>query len=115
MNFDGDERDAGTDPENAGSLPGACNDGMDNDGDGQIDLADAGCGGDAGNNIENPQCSDGVDNDGDGSVDGADVHCSGPADNIEKNTSSCGIGFELALILPLVLAVRRRRGRGSVA
>jgi len=34
---DGDERDAGTDPAAAGSVPGACRDEIDNDGDGLVD------------------------------------------------------------------------------
>src|SRR5690606_20742018 len=34
--LDADERDAGTSPSNPGSLPGACSDGIDNDGDGLV-------------------------------------------------------------------------------
>ena len=37
---DGDERDAGTDPAAPGSVPGACSDEIDNDGDGAIDFPD---------------------------------------------------------------------------
>jgi len=37
---DGDERDAGTDPAASGSVPGACSDEIDNDGDGAIDFPD---------------------------------------------------------------------------
>jgi YVTN family beta-propeller protein len=90
--FDGDERDAGTDPANAGSILGACLDGVDNDGDGNIDLADAGCNSNSAINIENPECSDGVDNDGDGDTDLADAGCFGnSARNIENPECSDGV------------------------
>jgi len=103
-----DELFGGTDAANPGSLPGACSDGVDNDGDGLVDLGDPGCF-NADSNIENPQCSDGVDNDGDGLVDAGDPNCSGPTDNRERPNPACGIGFELSLLLPLVGALRRRR------
>jgi hypothetical protein len=93
---------------------GDCHDGIDNDGDGFVDdPEDPGC---AGPNSprENPQCSDGIDNDGDGKLDwdgagvGAkDPQCLGPAGNKER--SDCGLGFELALALPLLEVIRRRR------
>lgn len=38
--FDGDERDRGTDPAQAGSVAGACGDGLDNDRDGRVDWPD---------------------------------------------------------------------------
>jgi hypothetical protein len=112
---DRDELDAATDPANAGSLPGACDDGLDNDGDGAADLVDPGCF-NASWNIENPACDDGLDNDGDGLADhdGAGV---GPADpqcvtrpfRVKENPSGCGLGAELALVAPLLAALRRRR------
>ncbi len=108
--LDHDEIDDGTDPGNAGSIVGACNDGIDNDGDGSIDLADSGCA-NAGSSIENPQCSDGVDNDSDGQVDGGDAKCQNDADNDEKNNPGCGLGFEAALALLPLMALRRRRPR----
>jgi len=50
-----------------------CNDGIDNDGDGQIDFPDdLGCiseDDDSEDSLPSPQCSDGRDNDGDGHVD----------------------------------------------
>ena len=52
----------------------ACKDGIDNDGDGKIDLNDPGCK-DANWDTENPQCSDGIDNDGDGKIDNQDPQC----------------------------------------
>jgi len=108
--FDSDEVDDATDPANAGSILGACNDGIDNDGDGDIDLVDAACTS-AGLNIENPECNDGVDNDGDGSIDLADAHCTGADDNRELKSKNCGLGFELAFLLPAWIAVRRRLQR----
>lgn len=110
---DGDERDAFTDPANPGSIAGACNDGIDNDGDGQTDLADASCTS-ASLNVENPQCRNGVDDDGDGGVDAADAHCSGPTDDRERASATCGLGTELALLLGGWWAVRgRSRRRGA--
>jgi len=111
---DGDERDAFTDPANPGSIVGACNDGIDNDGDGQADLADPSCTS-ASLKIENPQCRNGVDDDGDGLVDAADPHCSGPSDDRERAGSSCGLGTELALLLGGWWLARGRRARRSVA
>jgi len=105
--FDADERDQGTEPDNAGSIVGACSDGQDNDGDGLVDLADAGCE-DASSDIENPACNDGFDNDGDGTVDGADANCDGtPWRGIE---TACGLlGIELFLVLPIARRLARRR------
>ena len=55
------------------SIVGDCNDEVDNDGDGQIDLADPGCEGlrdmSELDPPEPPQCSDGIDNDQDGVTD----------------------------------------------
>ena len=66
-----------------------CSDGIDNDGDGDIDAADDGCSGpednDESDDPQLPQCSDGIDNDGDGDIDAADDGCSGPEDNDESD------------------------------
>src|SRR5687768_5858133 len=52
----------------------ACNDGVDNDGDGLIDCADSHCTFVA--TVERGcRCYDGVDNDGDGRIDQADSNC----------------------------------------
>jgi YVTN family beta-propeller protein len=173
--FDRDELDAGTGPDNAGSILGACSDGLDNDGDGLFDAADPGCIGIRSPNSENPACNDGVDNDGDGLTDytvdvdmngitdppgdpvciaadavseragcqdgvnndgqfgtdwdggesvlgvgngdpnGADPQCGVPWRQREATAatgSSCGLGVELALLLPLLgLGYRSRRRR----
>lgn len=62
----------------------ACNDGVDNDGDGQSDLTDLGCTS-VNDDSEQFDCQDGVDNDGDGDVDyPADAGCelaSSPREN----------------------------------
>jgi len=66
----------------------ACNDGIDNDGDGSIDGDDEGCG-ESGNTSETGErrtfCNDGVDNDNDGLTDLEDGGCSSEAWNSEAN------------------------------
>ncbi|MBW2241310.1 MAG: hypothetical protein JRH01_04935 [Deltaproteobacteria bacterium] len=52
----------------------ACSDGIDNDGDGNVDGADSGCLV-ADDFSEEPACNDGIDNDGDGLIDVADASC----------------------------------------
>ncbi len=65
--------------------PTECEDGIDNDGDGEIDVDDAGCGDDPSNDNEEPQCEDGIDNDGDGEIDVDDAGCGGdPSDDDER-------------------------------
>jgi hypothetical protein len=54
----------------------ACSDGKDNDGDGLIDCADPDCFGESGCTVEK-LCNDGKDNDADCLVDGADPDCRG--------------------------------------
>ena len=56
-----------------------------------------------------PQCRDGLDNDGDGRIDyPADPQCLSP-DHPSEVRAACGLGFELALLLPLLMVWRRRR------
>jgi hypothetical protein len=95
-----------------------CDDGLDNDGDYKVDFgADPGCFNDS-SGREDPACSNGIDDDGDGTVDwdGAgyaapDAYCGGnPAKGAEKKTSSCGLGLEMTLLLPILWSLRRRRG-----
>jgi MYXO-CTERM domain-containing protein len=118
--FNFDESNAGTDPSNPGSVMGACNDGIDNDGDGAIDLADSGCP-TGSSNIENPQCSDGFDNDGDGLTDfGGDPDCTDNFSNRELALPppDCRVGradpapavlWFTMILLALRLGVWRRR------
>jgi len=94
----------------------ACDDGVDNDGDGLTDFPlDPACKTVVADN-ESPECDDDVDNDGDGRIDwdggpdagDADPQCVGkPFRNKERK--SCGLGFELGLLLPLLALARRRR------
>jgi arylsulfatase A-like enzyme len=91
-----------------------CGDGVDNDGDGLVDLADLGCAS-ATWPREDPQCDDNVDNDGDGRIDWdggaggpADPDCTSPSRRSEASPRSCGLGFELAFLLPLLYGLRRR-------
>lgn len=62
-----------------------CNDGLDNDGDGFIDLADEGCpfNGQAAESPNPVECNDGIDNDGDTLIDEQDPGCSGALDTSE--------------------------------
>lgn len=114
----------------------ACANGADDDGDGLVDFPDdPGCSFEFGE-LEDPGCQDGVDGDGDGLVDfdgGESIHgaCTGGAcppgvsdpdgdgrpdpdpgcfgrASKRKERGACGLGAELALLLPLLLAVRRR-------
>jgi len=64
-------------------LPTQCNDGVDNDGDGYIDMADSGCTDVSDDNETNSQCSNGIDDDVDGLIDMLDLGCMDPSDNDE--------------------------------
>jgi hypothetical protein len=97
-----------------------CADGIDNDGDGRIDFGtatsnDPGCPMALGQFVENPACNDGLDNDGDARVDLADPQCNGAAwVNSESGAGpACGLGFELAALLPALASLRRRRHRDA--
>ncbi|MEY4668207.1 MAG: hypothetical protein RL518_906 [Pseudomonadota bacterium] len=67
-----------------------CQNGIDDDRDGLVDLADPGCSGPTDNNEGDgtSQCQNGTDDDGDGLVDLADPGCSGPTDNNEGDGTS---------------------------
>ncbi len=70
--------------------PMLCADGIDNDADGLVDLADPGCSGPT-DNSESPdpvlaQCQDTIDNDNDGLVDLNDPDCDSASDNTESGT-----------------------------
>ncbi len=78
---------------------GDCADGVDNDGDGLIDLADPGCR--ANGNLESPdpdqpECSDNIDNDGDGAIDLEDSGCDSPDDPDERSNqvAQCRDGID---------------------
>jgi hypothetical protein len=86
-----------------------CDDGIDNDLDGLADAPlDPGCQLPI-SQREDPPCDDGVDNDGDGAVDWdggplggvPDPSCNGHGWKNEDG-SACGLGFELAVLLPLL-------------
>lgn len=103
-----------------------CADGFDNDGDGLTDfrtdgLGDPGCWDATG--FENPRCQDGLDNDSlsgtdfDGGVsagfapdpNGADPQCVAAWQNREGDIPVCGSGPELAILVPLLMLLGRRR------
>jgi hypothetical protein len=70
----------------------ACNDKLDNDGDGRIDYPlDPGCGAASYTN-ERPLCNDGLDNDGDGATDGPfDIGCKGQSGVNERPACADGM------------------------
>jgi hypothetical protein len=99
-----------------------CDDGVDDDGDGLVDMADPVCVSPTWS-VESARCQNGLDDDGDGKIDfdggaslnggvplgRADPQCMAAHTNSEGG-SSCGIGGELALVL---LALRHRFQRAS--
>ncbi|MEN8159508.1 MAG: hypothetical protein ABFS41_05475 [Myxococcota bacterium] len=91
----------------------ACDDAVDNDGDGAADFpADPGCAS-AASGLEDPACDDGIDNDRDGRVDLDDAHCTSASRAREASappTAGCGLGPELAFVVAW-LARRRARAR----
>ncbi len=75
---DGDGDIDGADSDCAVVTPENCTNGIDDDGDGDIDAADTDCQEPEGP-VGDATCSDGIDNDGDGDTDAADTDCqSGP-------------------------------------
>ena len=75
-----------SDPTEAGYAPAQCENTIDDDNDGRIDLADYGCTASSDTTeYPNPQCSDGVDNDLNGVKDySADLGCSTYTDDTES-------------------------------
>ncbi len=78
----------------------ACEDGVDNDGDGQVDFpADPGCDASSDDDEQDPptECADGLDNDGDGRIDVYDSDCTGPDDAVERGPdrdTACANGLD---------------------
>jgi hypothetical protein len=103
------------------SLAAQCEDELDNDGDALIDYPnDPGCFGPTSDN-EDPKCQDGEDNDGDGKIDfdgglsalgyvaaEPDPQCTYGWQGRETSLS-CGLSAELALLLPPLMWLWRRR------
>jgi hypothetical protein len=103
------------------SLLLVCDDGDDNDNDTLVDYPeDPGCFGPT-SSIEDPGCQDGIDNDGDGEIDfdgGLSALGYAAADpeprcsyGWQLSESPCGLGAELALLLPPLMCLWRRRSR----
>ncbi|MFC1723580.1 PKD domain-containing protein [Nanoarchaeota archaeon] len=86
----------------SGAAVTECNDGLDNDGDGDIDLADPDCNNnpmdDSESSSTTPECSDGLDNDGDGFTDfGSDPDCQSPSDDEDvwnPGNTECSDGLD---------------------
>jgi probable HAF family extracellular repeat protein len=89
-----------------------CEDGLDNDGDGQVDLDDPHCPFPEAT-PEAPECDDGIDNDGDGLVDLDDPACQSGWPYWEA-APTCGIGFELVGVIVLALWGHGKRTRPRV-
>jgi glutamine amidotransferase-like uncharacterized protein len=83
-----------------GVQPKQCKDGIDNDFDGLIDLADPGCDSVGDDDETDPippkQCEDGIDNDNDGWIDLADFGCASSVDDDEANSglTQCSNGID---------------------
>jgi hypothetical protein len=99
-------------PGAAPQFAGECSDGVDNDADCQIDYpTDPGC---ATPFVqEAPACNDHLDNDGDGLIDLDDPECNGNLWQDSESPKPCGLGFELAIVVPLALWRHRRRRRSA--
>jgi uncharacterized membrane protein len=104
----------------------ACDNGVDDDGDGKTDYpADPACGFARGA-LESTECDDNIDNDGDGAIDWdggpteggtgdplapPDPQCGGDPMRVIEHPMYCGLGFEVALLLPVYTTLRRWKRR----
>jgi hypothetical protein len=96
----------------------ACRNGIDDDGDGLVDLADPGCANASDTSERNAAvaCDNGFDDDGDGKIDLADSDCTSPADTSEGPPRSCGlVGLEVLPLLAGLAALRMRRARRNAS
>jgi hypothetical protein len=85
----------------------ACENGIDDDGDGHADGDDVACSGHL-DPSEREECYDGLDNDDDGSIDFDDSACA-TTGRESATVASCGLGVELVIAIPALAAWRRRR------
>ncbi len=102
LDGDTDTIDVTINTEGGQQLP-ECSDGLDNDGDGWVDMDDPGCSSpdddDESDDPQLPQCNDGIDNDNDGLIDWpADPGCSGLTDDDESDNpqpeTECSDGID---------------------
>ena len=62
--------------------------------------------------VPDPQCDDGIDNDGNGRIDfPSDPHCLSLGG---RELRGCGLGSEVALLIPLLRFCARRRGAAKL-
>lgn len=110
--------------------PEQCQDGLDNDGDGRTDFrvdgsGDLGCQGPT-SVTESPQCQDGLNNDNQAGIDfdgGASVNGGVPSGDpdpqcvgkpwLDREIAACGLGAEMAFVMPLVALAASRRRRAA--
>ncbi|MBW2665354.1 MAG: 6-bladed beta-propeller [Deltaproteobacteria bacterium] len=93
-----------------------CANGIDDDDDGLVDLADPGCRDQNPSSLEDPECNDDIDNDGDGRIDTRDANCWGRSWRKSESPPPsygpfCGLGAELIGVLPPLLWLHGRRRR----
>ncbi len=119
--------DAANDFSETGTAP--CDDGADNDGDGYIDYPSDPVCETLETTTEYSECQDGNDNDQDGEIDfdgGLSIHGPGAPELAEPDPAClglpaqkenvrlrCGLGFEVALVLPLLAGLHTTRRRAA--
>lgn len=99
----------------------ACNDGVDNDADGYVDMQDAGCSSSSDTdeyNYVQPQvyaCNDGYDNDSDGRIDMNDLGCSSVYDTDEYNYVQQNIAPDVTTVIATSVGQSSARLNGVVS